>query len=86
MPVLLWTENVNRTEYFNLLLHMYFCISGVMAGVTSAKVLESNKMKYTSNPTYADNPNQIYASYAILSVYDIFLLSRACNDSGCGTL
>lgn len=48
LPMLLWTENVNRTEHFNLLLHMYFCISGVMAGVTSAKVLESNKMKYTS--------------------------------------
>ncbi|WP_338706127.1 hypothetical protein [Paenibacillus amylolyticus] len=48
LPMLLWTEDVNRTEHFNLHLHMYFCISGVMAGVTSAKVLESNKMKYTS--------------------------------------
>ncbi|MEK4660713.1 hypothetical protein MHH93_02390 [Priestia sp. FSL H7-0729] len=48
LPILLWTEGSNTTERFALLLHMYFCISGVMAGMTSAKVLESNKMKYTA--------------------------------------
>lgn len=48
LPMLLWTKNVNSTEHFTLFLHMYFCLSGVMAGVTSAKVLESTKMKYTS--------------------------------------
>ncbi|WFR61083.1 hypothetical protein P9222_21575 [Paenibacillus amylolyticus] len=48
LPILLWTEGYNTTEQFALFLHMYFCISGVMAGMTSAKVLESNKMKYTA--------------------------------------
>ncbi|WP_433753955.1 hypothetical protein [Paenibacillus amylolyticus] len=48
LPILLWTEGSNTTEQFTLFLHMYFCISGVMAGMTSAKVLESNKMKYTA--------------------------------------
>ncbi|WP_339255347.1 hypothetical protein MKZ12_15795 [Paenibacillus sp. FSL R5-0713] len=48
LPIFLWTEGYNTTERFALLLHMYFCISGVMAGMTSAKVLESNKLKYTA--------------------------------------
>ncbi|UPK41302.1 hypothetical protein [Paenibacillus pabuli] len=48
LPIVLWTEGYNTPERFALLLHMYFCISGVMAGMTSAKVLESNKMKYTA--------------------------------------
>ncbi|WP_434751028.1 hypothetical protein [Paenibacillus amylolyticus] len=47
LPILLWTEDTN-TDQFALLLHMYFCISGVMGGIISAKVLESNKMKYTA--------------------------------------
>ncbi|WP_342556183.1 hypothetical protein [Paenibacillus sp. FSL R7-0652] len=47
LPIFLWTEE-QHTGRFALLLHMYFCISGVMGGVTSAKVLESSKMKYTA--------------------------------------
>ncbi|WP_340017526.1 hypothetical protein [Paenibacillus sp. FSL H3-0457] len=58
LPMLLWTEDVNRTEHFTLLLHMYFCISGVMAGITSAQVLESNKMKYTSIRHMRINPTK----------------------------
>lgn len=47
LPLLLWTDGDSTSERFALFLHMYFWISGVMAGFTSAKVLESNKMKYT---------------------------------------
>ncbi|MGF6355072.1 hypothetical protein ABIE27_002986 [Paenibacillus sp. 4624] len=47
LPILLWTQD-HHTERFALILHMYFCISGVMGAVTSAKVLETNKMKYTA--------------------------------------
>lgn len=47
LPILIWTEG-HFTEQFTLVLHMYFCISGVMGAVTGAKVLETNKMKYTA--------------------------------------
>jgi hypothetical protein len=47
LPILLWTED-HATERFALILHMYFCISGVMGAVTSTKVLETNKMKYAA--------------------------------------
>ena len=47
LPILLWTED-HATERFALILHMYFCITGVMGAVTSTKVLETNKMKYTA--------------------------------------
>ncbi|WP_145331050.1 hypothetical protein [Paenibacillus xylanexedens] len=47
LPILLWTED-HYTGRVALVLHMYFCISGVMGAVTSAKVLETNKMKYTA--------------------------------------
>ncbi|WP_308721751.1 hypothetical protein [Paenibacillus polysaccharolyticus] len=47
LPILLWTED-HYTDRFVLALHMYFCISGVMGAVTGAKVLETNKMKYTA--------------------------------------
>lgn len=47
LPILIWTEG-HFTEQFTLVLHMYFCISGVMGAITSAKVLETNKMKYTA--------------------------------------
>ncbi|MEK3920873.1 MULTISPECIES: hypothetical protein [unclassified Paenibacillus] len=73
LPMLLWTENVNRTEHFNLLLHMYFCISGVMAGVTSTKVLESNKMKYTSIRLMRINPTK-YMRATLFYRYTTFFI------------
>lgn len=76
LPILLWTENVNRTEHFNLFLHMYFCISGVMAGVTSAKVLELNKMKYTSIRLMRINPTK-YMRATLFYRYTTFFFYQA---------
>ncbi|MEK3715277.1 hypothetical protein [Paenibacillus sp. FSL R7-0333] len=47
LPIALWTDNSTADERLALFMHMYFCMSVLLAGVSSAKVLESSKMKYT---------------------------------------
>nr|WP_145402190.1 hypothetical protein [Paenibacillus xylanexedens] len=71
-PILLWTEGPD-TQRFTLLLHMYLCISGIMGGVTGAKVLESNKMKYTAVRLMRMNPNRFIRA-VLLNRYTTFFL------------
>lgn len=73
LPILLWTED-HHTERFALILHMYFCISGLMGAVTSAKVLETNKMKYTAIKLMRIAPTRfmraiLFHRYATFSLY-----------------
>lgn len=48
LPIALWADDWTAEERQALFIHMYFCMSVVLAGVSSAKVLESSKMKYTA--------------------------------------
>ncbi|MFB4328066.1 hypothetical protein [Paenibacillus sp. CR_12] len=48
LPVVLWADERKAGERLELFMHMYFCISVLMAGITSAKIMETNEVKYTA--------------------------------------
>ncbi|MGQ8872157.1 hypothetical protein [Paenibacillus sp. TSA_86.1] len=79
LPVLLWTED-HSTDRLALLLHMYFCISGLMGGITSAKVLESNKMKYTATRLMRIVPTRFMRA-VLLHRYTTFILYQGISFS-----
>ena len=48
LPLHLWAAEWVADDRRALFVHMYFCLSAVMAAVSSAKVLEPTKIKYTA--------------------------------------
>lgn len=73
LPIALWTDGWAADERRALFTHMYFCISVLLAGVSSAKVLESNKMKYTAVRLMRIAPTR-YMRAVLVNRYVTFLL------------
>lgn len=73
LPIALWTDDWVLDERRALFMHMYFCISVVLAGVSSAKVLESGKMKYTAVRLMRIAPTK-YMRAVLVNRYTAFLV------------
>lgn len=73
LPIRLWTDDWALDERSALFIHMYFCMSVVLAGVSSAKVLESNKMKYTAVRLMRITPTR-YMRAVLVNRYITFLV------------
>ncbi|WP_238651917.1 hypothetical protein [Paenibacillus piscarius] len=73
LPIALWTDDWTVDERRALFMHMYFCISVLLAGVSSAKVLESSKMKYTAVRLMRITPTR-YTRAVLVNRYTAFLV------------
>lgn len=73
LPIALWTLDWAADERLDLFMHIYFCMSVLLAGVSSAKVLESNKMKYTAVRLMRIAPTR-YMRAVLVNRYATFLV------------
>ncbi|GBF77005.1 hypothetical protein PA598K_05529 [Paenibacillus sp. 598K] len=76
LPVNLWADEWAVGERRALFLHMYFCITVLMAAVSSAKVLEPSKMKYTAIRLMRIAPTRFMRA-VLIHRYTTFFLYQA---------
>lgn len=77
LPVNLWADEWAVGERRALFLHMYFCITVLMAAVSSAKVLEPSKMKYTAVRLMRIAPTRFMRAVLIHRYTTFFLYQSA---------
>ncbi|ETT32903.1 hypothetical protein C162_30934 [Paenibacillus sp. FSL R7-269] len=73
LPIALWTDDWAADERLALFVHMYFCISVLLAGVSSARVLEASKMKYTAVRLMRIAPTR-YMRAVLINRYATFMV------------
>ncbi|MFS0725974.1 hypothetical protein [Paenibacillus sp. 1P07SE] len=87
LPLQIWADGWTAGEQQALFVHMYFCISVLMAAVSSAKVLEPSKMKYTAVRLMRMVPTRYMRAVLIYRYGTFFLyqsLAMAVIGSGWG--